>query len=63
MTTEYRLPSEIIITSKKLIELLDIELELQPDLNIEKFTKITLEELITRKEKEIKEMYELEFQE
>ena len=63
MTTEYRLPSEIIITSKKLIELLDIELEFQPDLNIEKFTKITLEELITRKEKEIKEMYELEFQE
>ena len=63
MTTEYRLPSEIIITSKKLIELLDIELELQPDLNIEKFTKITLEELITRKETEIKEMYELEFQE
>ena len=63
MTTEYRLPSEIIITSKKLIELLDIELELQPDLNIEKFTKITLEELITRKEKEIKERYELEFQE
>ena len=63
MTTEYRLPSEIIITSKKLIELLDIELDLQPDLNIEKFTKITLEELITRKEKEIKEMYELEFQE
>ena len=63
MTTEYRLPSEIIITSKKLIELLDIELELQPDLNIEKFTKITLEELITRKEKEIKELYELEFQE
>tara|TARA_B100000282_G_C31399334_1_gene339379 strand:- start:359 stop:550 length:192 start_codon:yes stop_codon:yes gene_type:complete len=63
MTTEYRLPGEIISTSKKLIELLDIELDLQPDLNIEKFTKITLEELITRKEKEIKEMYELEFQE
>ena len=63
MTTEMRLVNEIIVTSEKLIELLDIELDLQPDLNIEKFTKITLEELITRKEKEIKEMYELEFQE
>jgi|TARA_B100000989_G_scaffold235155_1_gene181962 hypothetical protein len=58
MTTEERLPNEIIITTEKLIELIELELDYEPELQE---TINVLNELVDKYQNKIQEMEDNEF--
>ena len=58
MTTEERLPNEIIITTEKLIELIELDLDYEPELQE---TINVLNELVDKYQNKIQEMEDNEF--